>query len=129
MTRRFRLPAVLALIALTAAYLTSAAQSRIATDGPPSDLTASAARLYEEYGAALSRGRRGSIANFYHYQGARVVFNGVSARRTREELRQRYMTSWSPPTYFAWDSLTFDSLSTSQVLVTGGFRWQSAGRP
>ena len=100
----------------------------IAADGSPPDLVVSAQRLYDQYGAALAAGRRGAIADFYHYQGALVVFNGAARRQSREELRQRYLTSWSPPAHFAWEALTFDSLSTTQVLVTGGFRWQASGQ-
>lgn len=44
-------------------------------------------------------------------------------------MRQRYLNEWAAPQFFAWDSLRFDSLSTSQVLVTGGFRWQAQGQP
>jgi hypothetical protein len=33
-----------------------------------------------------------------------------------------------PPACFAWDSLTFDSLAPGEVIVTGGFRWQSPGQ-
>ncbi len=97
-------------------------------DPPPADLKASAAALYEDYGSALATPRRGDIAGFYHHDGALIVFNGVARRLTRTELQSRYQGSWSPPAFFAWDGLTFDSISPGEVIVTGGFRWQSAGQ-
>ena len=33
------------------------------------------------------------------------------------------------PAFFAWEALAFDSIAPGQVLVTGGFLWQSAGQP
>ena len=97
-------------------------------DGPPDDLKASAAALYEAYGSALATPRRGDIAGFYHYDGALRVFNGVARRVTRAELQSQYQGYWSPPAFFAWEGLAFDSIGPGQVIVTGGFRWQSAGQ-
>jgi hypothetical protein len=95
------------------------------TDGPPADLKASAASLYEQYGAALAAARRGVLSSFYHHEGALVVLNGVARRHSREELNHTYLNTWTPPTYFAWEDLAFDSISPWQVLVTGGFQWQA----
>lgn len=92
------------------------------------DLRASAAAHYEAYGSALSTPRREQIAGFYHADGALIVFNGEARRQTQAELRTRYENSWSPPAFFAWDGLRFDSIGPGQVLVTGGFKWQSAGQ-
>ena len=97
-------------------------------DGPPVDLRASAAAFYEAYGSALASARRGDIAGFYHPAGALVVFNGVARRFTRAELQDKYQYSWSPPAFFAWEGLSFDSAGPGEVLVTGGFRWQGAGQ-
>lgn len=127
MTRPWRTLIAVAAIGVSAGCSVRIARSPVVNDGPPPDLIASTQRLYDQYGAALSAGRRGQIANFYHFQGARIVFNGTQRRLSRDELRQRYLTSWTPPAYFAWEGLSFDSLSTSQVLVTGGFLWQDAG--
>jgi hypothetical protein len=129
MDKHWRLFSIFIAVASTGvACAPRTAPSPIVQDGPPPDLIASTERLYQQYGAALSAGRRGVLANYYHYLGARIVFNGVHRRVSRDELRQRYLTSWTPPAFFTWEALTFDSLSTSQVLVTGGFRWQSAGQ-
>jgi hypothetical protein len=95
-------------------------------DGPPADLKASAAALYQQYGTALSTGRRSAIAAFYHHDGAMVVLNGVARRHSREELNHSYRNAWTPPRYFAWNDMAFDSISPGQVLVTGGFLWQDA---
>jgi hypothetical protein len=95
-------------------------------DGPPADLKASAASLYEQYGAALAAARRGALAAFYHHEGALVVLNGVARRHSREQLNRKYLNAWTPPTYFAWEDMAFDSISPSQVLVTGGFQWQAS---
>jgi hypothetical protein len=97
-------------------------------DGPPADLKASAAAFYEAYGSALATPRRGAIADFYHHDGALVVFNGRASRLSRDDLQRKYKGSWSPPAFFAWDGLTFDSIGPGEVIVTGSFRWQSAGQ-
>lgn len=91
----------------------------------PADLKGEASALYERYGSALAKGDREAIPGFYHPDGALVVFNGESWRSSHAELRQRYLTQWSPPHYFTWDSLAFDPISDTQVIVTGGFRWQT----
>lgn len=98
-------------------------------DRLPGDLRASAAALYDAYGSALSTPRREAIAGFYHPDGALIVFNGHSRRQTRAAIDSYYRGSWSPPALFAWDALLFDSIAPGQVVVTGGFRWQSAGQP
>jgi len=94
---------------------------------PPANLEASAASLYQQYGAALAAGRRGALAAFYHNEGALTVLNGVARRQSGEELNRYYLGAWTPPTYFAWEDMAFDSIAPSQVLVTGGFRWQDSG--
>ena len=99
------------------------------TDGAPADLRASAAAFYEQYGATLAAHRRDAISKFYHPDGAIVVFNGARTRETREEIHQGYLNGWTPPAYFAWEELVFDSISPGQVIVTGGFRWQGPMQP
>jgi hypothetical protein len=91
-------------------------------------LKAAAAAHYEAYGAALAIPRRSAIAGFYHRDGALIVFNGVSRRQSHAELARRYEGSWNPPAYFAWENLAFDSIAPREVIVTGGFRWLSAGQ-
>ena len=98
-------------------------------DGAPVDLEASASALYDAYGSALSTPRRDAIAGFYHPDGALRVLNGHSRRQTRASIDSGYRGAWSPPAFFAWDALAFDSIAPGQVLVTGGFLWQSAGQP
>lgn len=93
------------------------------------DLQASAAALYEAYGDALSVPRREAIAGFYHPDGALIVLNGHPTRRTRAAIDSNYRGPWNPPAFFSWDSLAFDSIAPGQVIVTGHFRWQSAGQP
>jgi hypothetical protein len=39
-----------------------------------------------------------------------------------------YRGPWSPPEYFAWDRLTYDSLAPGLVVVTGGFLWKAKAR-
>ena len=99
------------------------------TDGPPVDLRASASAFYDAYGSAISTPRRDAIAGFYHPDGALRVLNGHSRRQTRASIDSGYRGAWSPPAFFAWDALAFDSIAPGQVLVTGGFLWQSAGQP
>jgi hypothetical protein len=119
---------ILVLAGAGAMCAPGAARGSIMTDGPPPDLIAATRSHYERYGVALADAQRGSIAGFYHHDGAVIVFNGVRRKQTRDELRRRYLTSWNPPAYFAWEGLVFDSLSTTEVLVTGGFLWQAAGQ-
>lgn len=94
----------------------------------PTDLAAAAASMYEGYTSAIATPRREAIAGFYHPDGATRVINGVANRRTRAALDSSYRGAWSPPTYFAWDTLAFDAIGPGQVLVTGLFRWQGAGQ-
>lgn len=94
----------------------------------PADLEAAAASMYEGYTSAIATPRREAIAGFYHPDGATRVINGVANRRTRAALDSSYRGPWSPPAYFAWDTLAFDSIGPGQVLVTGLFRWQGAGQ-
>lgn len=98
-------------------------------DGSPVDWRASASAFYDAYGSALSTPHREAIASFYHPDGALRVLNGHASRQTRAAIDSSYRGSWSPPTFFAWDALAFDSIAPGEVLVTGGFRWQSAGQP
>jgi len=100
-----------------------------ATDAPPADLRAAAESMYTRYSAAIATAQRGAIPAFYHQDGALVVFNGESRKMSREALRERYTTAWVPPQYFAWEDLEFAPVSATQVLVTGGFRWQTPAQP
>ncbi len=95
------------------------------TDAPPADLRAAAESMYTRYSAAIATAQRGAIPAFYHQDGALIVFNGESRKMSREALRERYAGSWEPPQYFAWEDLEFAPVSATQVLVTGGFRWQA----
>ena len=98
-------------------------------DGTPVDWEAGASTLYESYGTAISTPHREAIAGFYHPDGALRILNGHAMRQTRAEIDSRYRNDWSPPAYFAWDGLAFDSIAPGEVLVTGGFLWQGAGQP
>jgi hypothetical protein len=113
-----------ASLAMTASAAPASAQR---LDGPPSDIRASAAELFEAYGTAISTPRPGAIASFYHVGPVVRTINGVTRRTTRAALDSMYRMRWRPPAFFQFDSLTFDSLSPTQVLVSGRFRWQSAG--
>ncbi|HEU4799458.1 MAG TPA: hypothetical protein VFS94_02375 [Gemmatimonadales bacterium] len=118
--------------AATLALLVMACAPHVTPESMPArrsaDLRASAAALYEAYGSALATPRREAIAGFYHADGALIVFNGKARRQTQAELRSRYGQSWTPPAYFTWDELRFDSIGPGEVLVTGGFKWQSTGQ-
>lgn len=118
--------ALVGCLASTATPIRLCAQS---TDGPPQDLTQAAAAHYRAYGLALSQGNRARIASFYDSQGALIIFNGSGGSASRAAIDARYRSTWRPPAYFRWDSLAFRSLGSEHVLVTGGFRWQSAGQP
>lgn len=98
-----------------------------ALDGPPAGLMASAAELFEQYGAAISAPHREAIAGFYHFEGAIRVIDGRRTDLSRAQLDSVYRYRWMPPAYFAWDGLRFDSLGPGQVLVTGEFLYQPLG--
>ena len=100
----------------------------VATDGSSARLVAAADSLYQDYGQALRTGDRGRIAQFYSARGAWRVLNGHSAHLTRATIDSGYRYNWSPPAFFTWDSLQFDFLAPSRVLVVGRFRWQSVGQ-
>src|SRR5687768_11189051 len=97
------------------------------TNGPPADLEATARELFAQYEAAIKTGRRDAIARFYHVDGAVRVINGTTSRMSRAQLDSVYRTTWTPPAFFAWDALAYDSLDPGSVLVTGGFRWARPG--
>lgn len=97
--------------------------------GPAADLKGAAAEHYEAYGQALAGAQRSAIATFYHPDGALIVFNGEARRQSRADLQGEYEGAWSPPAYFAWENLAFDLLAPGEVIVTGGFKWQSVGAP
>lgn len=124
MTRRLIHAAL--LIALTSACAHDAGVSEPVST-PPIDLQAAAAAHYEGYGRALADGNRSAIAGFYHPDGALIVFNGDPRRQSQAELHSRYAGAWTPPAWFTFDDLAFDSIAPARVLVTGGFRWHAAG--
>lgn len=97
------------------------------TDGPPAHLKASARELFAQYEVAIKMGQRDAIARFYHVDGAVRVINGTTSRMSRAQLDSVYRTRWTPPAFFAWDALAYDSLDPGTVLVTGGFRWARPG--
>jgi len=99
------------------------------TDAPPPDLLASAGRFYDAYARDLRGGHTGALAQYYSPEGAVIVVAGHRMNLARSSIDSLYRTSWKAPAFFAWDSLTFDSLGSRLVLVTGGFLWQAAGSP
>lgn len=123
----FGLPLAAAILALGAC--TSQSPSIQSRDETSIALTTSAAALYEAYGRAVTTPERAAIASFYARDGVIRVLNGTTVHTSRAALDSMYRGRWSPPAYFSWDSLAFDSLSPTQVLVIGGFRWQASGQP
>lgn len=123
-----RLLFVLGLMAVCGTACVDRPRDVVGADAPPADLRGTAAALYEQYGAALASGRREALPRFYHPDGALLVFNGSPMRLSMAQLSEIYTTQWSPPAYFAWDSLAFDPISSTQVIVTGGFRWMEPER-
>ena len=121
---------LLTLIALLEAC-SSVPDAARSTDGPPQDLLASSRRLYDQYEAALQAGNRGRLASFYHPEGAVFVLNGRRILKTsKQSIDSVYTgTSWSPPEYFEFEGLAFDSLSPSEVIATGRFLWHRTGAP
>ena len=91
------------LIALAGCTLDQAAPP--ALDGPPADITASAAALFEQYGQAISASRRETIAGFYHSEGAIRVIDGRRTELSRAQLDSVYRYRWTPPAHFAWEGL------------------------
>jgi len=102
-------------------------QSPLHTDGPPPDLLASAARFYDAYARDLREGHGAALARYYAPEGALIVRGANRMHLSRSNIDSNYRSSWKGPAFFTWDSLTFDSLSPSLVLVTGSFKWQAVG--
>lgn len=115
----------ISIVALLACSPSS--ESPPSVDGPPADLKASARELFAQYEAAVRLHRREVIARFYHFEGAVRVINGTTSRMGRAQLDSVYRTTWTPPEFFTWEELSFDSLDPRTVLVTGGFRWARMG--
>jgi hypothetical protein len=115
----------LGLIALLACSYSP--RSRSIADRPPAGLKASAQEFFAQYEAAIKTPRREAIAGFYHREGAIRVLNGTTSRLSRLQLDSVYRTTWTPPAFFAWEELSYDSLNPGTVIVTGGFRWARHG--
>ncbi len=93
-----------------------------------SGLKAETARMYDAYGRILATGKKDSIAVFYDRRGAIRVFNGEYRQQSWASIDSTYRARFVAPAMFRWTSLTFDSIGPSQVIVTGGFQWQHAGK-
>jgi hypothetical protein len=94
------------------------------------DRLAEARTFFYNYETALRAGQRDRLASFYSPSGAIIVINGGRRFQTPAQIDNTYRgPSWQPPVFFAFDSLTYDALSGSDVLVTGRFRWVTAQRP
>jgi hypothetical protein len=117
------------LIALGCIALAACSSAQRADDTPRSFSEADAREFYQRYQSALQLHRRDTIAQFYHSDGALIIFNGVRERRSNAALDSRYRGRWRGPVFFTFDSLRFEPLRNEQVLVTGGFRWLSAESP
>ena len=120
--RSFVMFGVLALVACS-----SPSPDVSTVDGPPANLEASTRELFTRYEAAIVAHRRDALAGFYHPDGAVRVINGHTTRSSRAQLDSAYRGPWTPPAYFAWEALEYDSLDPGSMLVTGGFRWTRAG--
>jgi hypothetical protein len=118
---------LLAKISLLLAACSRAPNPPQALNGPPRDLRASSAELYQRYGMAISAARRDDLADFYVPTGVIRILNGERRELTRAQLDSAYRGPWNPPEYFDWEDLTYDSIGVGQVVVTGGFRWKSHG--
>lgn len=106
---------------VTAAFVVGCATT---PDSSFSDGSVSEAReFYAAYTTALRTHQRDALARFYRSDQALVIFNGARRVLTNSALDSIYRGPWNGPAFFAFDSLRFETISRSQVLVTGGFRW------
>jgi hypothetical protein len=94
---------------------------------PAVSIVASARGLFARYEAAIKNHERVAIAAFYDTDSVVRVINGSTSRTSRAQLDTIYRTRWTPPTFFAWEEMAYDALDSATVLVTGGFRWTTAG--
>jgi hypothetical protein len=85
--------------------------------------------FYKSYEAALKGQRRDTLSHYYHPQGATIVFNGDRMQLTHAGLDSLYTGLWEGPQFFAFDSIHFQRVGPSHVLVTGGFRWLPPAAP
>lgn len=112
------------VIVVVAAIAIGCASTQADTDTRNAAGTQDVVAFYDVYTAALRAQRRDTLARFYHPNGALVVFNGQPMQLTNASIDSFYRGPWQGPQFFSFDSLRFQPLNSSQVLVTGGFRWQ-----
>jgi len=129
MTIRLRATAASSLVVLLMACGPEPAPEASQAENPHADLLQNATALYQHYGADIAHGRADSLSRYYHPSGALIVRDGHSRRLSRAGIDSMYGGDWTPPTYFAWDSLAFDSVAPREVLATGGFYWHVRGQP
>lgn len=84
-----------------------------------------ARRMYQAYEAALRAHRSDTLAAFYRPVGARIIVNGNAMDLTGSGIDSLYRGNWQGPSYFAFEDLEFEQISSAQILVTGSFRWLS----
>jgi hypothetical protein len=83
--------------------------------------------FFAAYESALKAHRRDTLAHFYHPSGALVVVNGTRMTLTLAGIDSLYRgPGWQGPVFFSFDSLRFEAIAPTQVVVTGGFRWLPA---
>lgn len=88
---------------------------------------AGAREFFAAYESALKAHRRDTLANFYHPGGALLVVNGARLSLTLAAIDSLYRgPGWQGPVFFSFDSLRFEAIAPTQVVVTGGFRWLPA---
>ncbi len=93
------------------------------SDEPNAFSAADVRAFYDSYEAALKAQHRDKLAHYYHPQGATIVFDGERMPLTHAGLDSLYTGPWEGPLYFAFDSLHWQPIGPSHLLVTGGFRW------
>jgi hypothetical protein len=77
----------------------------------------------EAYGRDLAAAERAALGQRYDTAGSLALINGRTIMLSSAETTVRYLENWTPPLYFAWDTLSYNMIQPEIALVTGRFRW------
>ena len=92
----------------------------------PEDPIPALQEFMEEYGNDLSNGDRVTLGQRYDTTGSLALINGQTMVLSHAQTTARYLESWNPPLFFAWDSLSYHVIDAETALVLGQFTWVRA---
>ena len=93
-------------------------------NGP--DLTAEVQSFLVSYAEDLRTPNRERIIQRYHSDGAYLLFNGSKSFVTFDEIQDRYLGGWQPPTDLQWCDISVETISNDAAVVVALFNWSTA---